>query len=812
MPPFFMKLDDHIILSAEPRDKAYKLFDGEGLYVEISPTGTRYWRLKYRFEGKEKRISLGAYPEVSIEDAREHMRLCKQQLKNGTDPSQARKDSNQSITKPPSIEVGETSPDLTHQDTQTIANTDGLTDNESDISNEGAFPEDLGAFNQKEVSDSRQSQKNALEDDSKASEGNAIPNDEVMQMINELRAEIHDLRQENTLLKDQINAKESLFSDNSYVDSDTNADNSAENTDVDNDVNLQEIPKFTFKHEKTNVFLRLIGHIKAMFQVTKEFSYVLVAAIQSLLEALLEYALDAISIGLKSISALICKVRLFLCKYIKLGWLVGYIKQTLGLIGRPLNGLKLNLLKLLGTKKAKSKSEPPSFLANIASLPKIALGGSVALLSFTKTYFIQALTLIGKMLRILGAFIKQLIHIASKSPKHLLITVLVFLIPVVIYLVSSGTTSKDSDQEVSEVVTDREIEPQEITSTVQESPIDRATNGIAPIDDAPNAPTKEDTVATVAPTPEILYPYPKDNNWKGSQNYVQVDYFTYFFGPNKYVPVLSAEAANAFKLASANNDIYLVVEGFSDAVGDMQKNLITAKRRSDEFTNLLLSLGFRDEQIIGSFFDAPMISVDCIEPMCSFYRKAHVSVYVKKEVYDQLKESAKLKQPSHEAYQDPKQQQPAPEVKKPAPEVKKPATAETQDNSKVSAIDNARLNNPMPNLIDGYRLTARLTYYFGLYESTPNLDDNMVKNLKDLFSKPDQKFAIEGFENLSDDPNQDIQIAQGRAVMMKDELIKLGLSEDRILGVFYNVPQESKGCVEIGCAKGRRVVINLFNK
>ena len=118
----------------------------------------------------------------------------------------------------------------------------------------------------------------------------------------------------------------------------------------------------------------------------------------------------------------------------------------------------------------------------------------------------------------------------------------------------------------------------------------------------------------------------------------------------------------------------------------------------------------------------------------------------------------------------------------------------------------------MPNLIDGYRLTARLTYYFGLYESMPNLDDNMVKNLKELFNKPDQKFAIEGFENLSDDPNQDIQIAQGRAVMMKDELIKLGLAKDRILGVFYNVPQESKGCVEIGCAKGRRVVINLFNK
>ncbi|NCV53131.1 MAG: DUF4102 domain-containing protein, partial [Gammaproteobacteria bacterium] len=64
-----MKLNDQIIQSAETRDKSYKLFDGQGLYIEISSKGSKFWRLKYRFEGKEKRISLGAYPDVSVEAA-----------------------------------------------------------------------------------------------------------------------------------------------------------------------------------------------------------------------------------------------------------------------------------------------------------------------------------------------------------------------------------------------------------------------------------------------------------------------------------------------------------------------------------------------------------------------------------------------------------------------------------------------------------------------------------------------------------------------------------------------------------------------
>lgn len=86
-----MKLTDAIILSAEPRNKPYRLFDGLGLYIEIAPSGTKAWRLKYRFQGKEKRLSLGVYPDVSIEVARQNLAKEKQLLGQGYDPSEVRK-------------------------------------------------------------------------------------------------------------------------------------------------------------------------------------------------------------------------------------------------------------------------------------------------------------------------------------------------------------------------------------------------------------------------------------------------------------------------------------------------------------------------------------------------------------------------------------------------------------------------------------------------------------------------------------------------------------------------------------------------
>ena len=65
-----MPLTDLIIRGAVPAAKSIKLFDAEGLYLEVSPKGGKWWRLKYRFAGKERRLSLGTYPQVSLREAR----------------------------------------------------------------------------------------------------------------------------------------------------------------------------------------------------------------------------------------------------------------------------------------------------------------------------------------------------------------------------------------------------------------------------------------------------------------------------------------------------------------------------------------------------------------------------------------------------------------------------------------------------------------------------------------------------------------------------------------------------------------------
>ena len=65
-----MPLTDTSVRSAKPAAKAVKLFDSSGMYLEVAPAGGKWWRLKYRFGGKEKRLSLGVYPDVSLRDAR----------------------------------------------------------------------------------------------------------------------------------------------------------------------------------------------------------------------------------------------------------------------------------------------------------------------------------------------------------------------------------------------------------------------------------------------------------------------------------------------------------------------------------------------------------------------------------------------------------------------------------------------------------------------------------------------------------------------------------------------------------------------
>lgn len=86
-----MPLTDVEVRNARPRDRAYRLTDGLGMYLEVSPTGSRYWRFKYRFAGKEKRLALGVYPEVGAKEARMRRDDARKLLANGVDPGIERK-------------------------------------------------------------------------------------------------------------------------------------------------------------------------------------------------------------------------------------------------------------------------------------------------------------------------------------------------------------------------------------------------------------------------------------------------------------------------------------------------------------------------------------------------------------------------------------------------------------------------------------------------------------------------------------------------------------------------------------------------
>lgn len=86
-----MTLTDTKIRNAKHRKKTFRLFDGGGLYLEVSPTGGKWWRLKYRFDGKEKRLSLGVYPDVSLRSAREKQAEARKLLAEKIDPSAHRK-------------------------------------------------------------------------------------------------------------------------------------------------------------------------------------------------------------------------------------------------------------------------------------------------------------------------------------------------------------------------------------------------------------------------------------------------------------------------------------------------------------------------------------------------------------------------------------------------------------------------------------------------------------------------------------------------------------------------------------------------
>lgn len=87
-----MSLNDSKIRNLKPSSKPVKLSDSHGLYLLVNPGGSRIWYLKYRFSGKESRVSLGAYPLISLAEARQQRDAIRKLLAQNINPAQQRMD------------------------------------------------------------------------------------------------------------------------------------------------------------------------------------------------------------------------------------------------------------------------------------------------------------------------------------------------------------------------------------------------------------------------------------------------------------------------------------------------------------------------------------------------------------------------------------------------------------------------------------------------------------------------------------------------------------------------------------------------
>ncbi len=87
-----MALTDVKIRNTSPTEKPFKMFDGNGLFLQVNPSGSRLWRMKYRYGGKEKLLSFGPYPEVALRDARDKRDEARALLRDEQDPSQVKQD------------------------------------------------------------------------------------------------------------------------------------------------------------------------------------------------------------------------------------------------------------------------------------------------------------------------------------------------------------------------------------------------------------------------------------------------------------------------------------------------------------------------------------------------------------------------------------------------------------------------------------------------------------------------------------------------------------------------------------------------
>ena len=86
-----MQLTDKAIRALKPKDKPYKITDGDGLYVLVTKQGSRLWRFDYRFQGKRLTLSLGKFPDIGLADARQYLAEARKLLAQGNDPTSIKK-------------------------------------------------------------------------------------------------------------------------------------------------------------------------------------------------------------------------------------------------------------------------------------------------------------------------------------------------------------------------------------------------------------------------------------------------------------------------------------------------------------------------------------------------------------------------------------------------------------------------------------------------------------------------------------------------------------------------------------------------
>ena len=89
------KLTENSIRKAKVIEKQYKIYDGDGMYLLIHPNGSKYWRMKYTFDGKSKLESFGVWPSVTLKEARERRYEAKQKIKMGINPVEEKRKNKQ---------------------------------------------------------------------------------------------------------------------------------------------------------------------------------------------------------------------------------------------------------------------------------------------------------------------------------------------------------------------------------------------------------------------------------------------------------------------------------------------------------------------------------------------------------------------------------------------------------------------------------------------------------------------------------------------------------------------------------------------